>query len=78
MALSTFFKDSKVAQFVGQVILLLPVLGVLNLLQPSAGNAKYALYPLMIFPSVPTLLIIMKYSVDAQYENVPPGVPFDK
>jgi hypothetical protein len=41
--------------------MMVPIIILLNLLQVDAGNARYALYPMMILPSIPAILLVMYY-----------------
>jgi hypothetical protein len=61
MALSTFFKDSKVAQGIGQLVMMIPIIILLNLLISEDRTVNNCLYPCMIFPAVPAITLIMHY-----------------
>ena len=59
MALSTFFNDSKVANYVGGLLLTFPIIFFLQLVIMET-NAKYILYLFYILPVMPACGIIVR------------------
>jgi len=57
MTVSTLFSNAKVANYVGQMIVLVPII-IFFQFSTIDGNGKYALYLFFVLPQIPTSCLV--------------------
>ena len=70
MAISSFFKDPKVANTIGGLLIILPIAFFLQLASVNDGS-KYVMYLLFWLPIIPTCSILVKISGGIAIPGVP-------
>jgi hypothetical protein len=66
MCISTLFSNPKVANYVGQMLVLLPVI-IFFQFASVTDNGKYAIYLFFFFPQVPSSCLVSKLITDPEF-----------
>jgi hypothetical protein len=71
MSISTFFSDAKVANYVGYIIVISPMLIFLQFVTIT-GSYKYLIYLVFFMPQIPTCILLAQLATSQAFKSQMP------